>query len=318
MAFELKRPSMTNGLRRLFSFLGLALSIACLVYIGRALVSAAGEGALQSLAYAGYTALAIASTIYCGLLLLLPLAWSVSLRVLGTATAYRRDFGFYGFTQAWKYLPSNLMQFPARQVYALREGWPQRNIAISTVVEIAGQAGAAVAIILASLPLASSELAGILGSSGYSSLAGVSVPALPWVIPTIVIAVAVAAIAALYLRSVPILRASGTALFRTLPVYALFLFGIYGNFVVVAATLGVSAHLFWVGTAAVAAWLGGFLTPGSPAGLGVREVIFIALTGGFLGDDIALSCVLLVRLASLIGDGLFLVVAAFAVRRLSA
>lgn len=50
------------------------------------------------------------------------------------------------------------------------------------------------------------------------------------------------------------------------------------------------------------AWLAGFITPGAPAGLGVREFVFVLMLGPVTGEADALLAAGLLRLASLAGD----------------
>ncbi|KAF1708905.1 hypothetical protein CSC70_12485 [Pseudoxanthomonas kalamensis DSM 18571] len=62
-------------------------------------------------------------------------------------------------------------------------------------------------------------------------------------------------------------------------------------------------QLVWaVGTYAVA-WLAGFIAPGAPAGLGVREAVIVLALGPMAGKDVATTSALFFRLATTIGDG---------------
>lgn len=49
-------------------------------------------------------------------------------------------------------------------------------------------------------------------------------------------------------------------------------------------------------------WLAGFVTPGAPAGLGVREFVFMVILGPTIGESGALIIAGLLRLASVLGD----------------
>ena len=53
------------------------------------------------------------------------------------------------------------------------------------------------------------------------------------------------------------------------------------------------------------AWTLGFLTPGAPAGLGVREAVLVALLTPSAGEPAALTAALAFRAATLGGDLLF-------------
>jgi uncharacterized membrane protein YbhN (UPF0104 family) len=49
-------------------------------------------------------------------------------------------------------------------------------------------------------------------------------------------------------------------------------------------------------------WLAGFVAPGAPAGLGVREGVLVALLGPLLESALVLQIVVAFRLATLVGD----------------
>ncbi len=53
------------------------------------------------------------------------------------------------------------------------------------------------------------------------------------------------------------------------------------------------------------AWLIGFVTPGAPGGLGVREAILTTFLGGVLGEAVAVQAALLFRLVTVLGDLVF-------------
>lgn len=65
----------------------------------------------------------------------------------------------------------------------------------------------------------------------------------------------------------------------------------------------VPAPLFFVGAFATA-WIAGFVVPGAPAGLGVREVVLAAWLGGALPTATVVVLVLALRVATTIGDAI--------------
>ena len=66
------------------------------------------------------------------------------------------------------------------------------------------------------------------------------------------------------------------------------------------------ASVALLAAASAASWLAGFVVIGAPAGLGVREATFVALTGAALGEDHALLLIGLFRIVTFVGDTLFL------------
>ena len=69
-----------------------------------------------------------------------------------------------------------------------------------------------------------------------------------------------------------------------------------------------------VGMAALA-WMAGFVTPGAPAGLGVREAVLLALLERLLTPQQALLVVVLWRVVTTLGDVVFFGIGLWAGRR---
>jgi uncharacterized membrane protein YbhN (UPF0104 family) len=55
----------------------------------------------------------------------------------------------------------------------------------------------------------------------------------------------------------------------------------------------------------IVSWLAGFITPGAPAGVGVREMVIIILLGGVANEASLLMAVVISRMITVIGDLLF-------------
>ncbi|MGK7245410.1 hypothetical protein ACSPAH_07265 [Buttiauxella agrestis] len=68
-------------------------------------------------------------------------------------------------------------------------------------------------------------------------------------------------------------------------------------------------HCLMIGGAYILAWLVGLVTPGAPAGVGVREMILLLLLKGLVTDIDLLMAVLLGRLVTVVGDLIFFVAA---------
>ena len=61
----------------------------------------------------------------------------------------------------------------------------------------------------------------------------------------------------------------------------------------------------------VLAWLAGFVTPGTPAGVGVREIVLLFLLGGQIAQADLLLAVVLGRVVTVMGDLLYFILATF-------
>lgn len=66
--------------------------------------------------------------------------------------------------------------------------------------------------------------------------------------------------------------------------------------------------------AILASWILGFVTPGAPGGLGVREAVLIMLLGGVISEDAIILGVIVNRIISTLGDLLAMAIMMFANR----
>jgi uncharacterized membrane protein YbhN (UPF0104 family) len=95
----------------------------------------------------------------------------------------------------------------------------------------------------------------------------------------------------------------------------LFFLGMGACFLLVSDGLGPSdwpVALSWV----AAAWITGFLVPGAPGGIGVREFVLVLGLGPIIGEPSALLSAALFRLVTMGGDGL-MALAGWSVMRLT-
>ena len=65
------------------------------------------------------------------------------------------------------------------------------------------------------------------------------------------------------------------------------------------------------------AWLAGFLTPGAPSGLGIREAVMVMFLTGFVDDGILVAAMVMHRVLTVIGD-VFAFFVAWAISKMAA
>ena len=63
----------------------------------------------------------------------------------------------------------------------------------------------------------------------------------------------------------------------------------------------------------VLAWLIGLVTPGAPAGLGVREMVLLFLLKGFVSESDLILAVLVGRMVTVVGDGMYFIVSSISI-----
>lgn len=50
------------------------------------------------------------------------------------------------------------------------------------------------------------------------------------------------------------------------------------------------------------AWLVGFITPGAPGGIGIKELVMVAVTGGYIGTDVITLSMVIIRILLVVAD----------------
>ena len=200
-----------------------------------------------------------------------------------------------------KYIPSNVMHYAARHYLCGRFGISHKIVLISNVLEITVIIMAAVVIVGSFLmydpgllPEAIAHYRPLLRSLIAVAVGGITAG--------LVIVIRKKAIA---------VQPSGAAIIKTVLAvfcfYLLFLLlsgtVLYALFrgMTVDAAMG-SGILVRVVFGYVCSWTLGFVTPGAPGGLGVREAAMTAILGPVLGSDIALLGALLFRFSTLLGE----------------
>ncbi len=251
----------------------------------------------------------VAALMYALIIPISAWAWARLLAHQGEAWGVGRLAGLMGIMQLAKYVPGNVAQHASRAALALRAGMGGRALAVTVVQETVLATAASLMVGLPALALSAPGLTQIPE--------GARVPML--------VAGALLALAVLVLGSVTVAPARlachrsrwARALGRagglpgpaaTLPAIVAYmvnylLIGLGLWLVARAAGLPVQVDLALVTAAFSLAWLLGFLAPGAPAGLGVREGIMLILLAGAAPDPDLLLFVMLARAVTLLGDG---------------
>ncbi|MCY4507405.1 MAG: hypothetical protein OXG35_10670 [Acidobacteria bacterium] len=272
---------------------GTALAVLGIAWVAmrfRRYGDALGPAAVPGVVWACAAGLAI---VYAGADALLALAWRALLHTQGTPAGRAWSLQTYGVSQLSKYVPGNVMHLASRQLLGASAGVPHATLAGSSLYELVGLASAGLLLSLLALPL--------IDGSRFR-----------WVTP--------AAGATIVLLALALVRmASGPLTARVLGYHLLFLLTASLTFATPLALLSPDAArtLPWAAAcgAYAAAWLAGFLPPGAPAGLGVREAVLVLLLGGHAAEQDLLPAVVLSRVVTALGDTLFFGAAVWMGRR---
>ncbi len=233
---------------------------------------------------------------YAALLQLVGLAWHRLLTAVdGASLSTMQALVICGRTQIYKYLPSNVLHMVGRYGFAKKAGASNKALAFSQIGELLTIVSAASVLAVA---FAKSTLVRALSLYGYNSqLVGIAIAVVS------IAALAISIILAARLRTAKISYRMLSALAIAFVIYVLFFFGtglllnaLCKRFI---SDVGIM-ELIGIGTTA---WLVGFVVPGAPGGLGVREVLLIAglSTAGLSVSD-ATAVALEYRIVTLAGD----------------
>lgn len=238
-------------------------------------------------------------------------AWLVSLRLAGQRLDFLACARVNLLSQFAKFLPGNVAHHVGRVVLANQAGASTGHVAASILIDLVLLTAAG--SVLALLNLDAADI--LLRSTGWlPSTSALALGAL---------AAALVGLGAAFvlLRWVPALRMkleSAIALVRRLPPVktaaaigaALFYHGCsfaLGSIAVVCLTKSiggeVDVNFLPVLGAYSLAWLAGFVLPGAPAGIGVRDAVMLIALGPYIGEESATLVTALFRLVTTSGDG---------------
>jgi uncharacterized membrane protein YbhN (UPF0104 family) len=192
----------------------------------------------------------------------------------------------YTETQIAKYMPGNVMHFVSRHIYLKHLGIAHRPIVLATMIELGSQAVAAVTAICIFLPFAD-----LTRFQQWEQQASVFLP----IAASFVIFLAVLGL---------MLRGKGHLLPAVILVWArATTFMLFHGVIFQTILFAISGELvLLVVPVAILAWLIGFVTPGAPGGMGVREAVLVALLSTATGHEDILIAALLFRVVTTVGD----------------
>lgn len=213
----------------------------------------------------------------------LGLAWRAVLASSGTNITCRWAIATYAMTHVARYVPGNVFHYAGRQAVGMAAGLPARALARASLLELVMVSASGVVLGLYALPLVTPLVHGAAWSLVVSCVV-VTVP----LIAT---------------------RFWGASLARALALYLGYLMASAATFIVLVRVhggmeLGSVNDLAAVGGAYVAAWLIGMITPGAPAGLGVREAVVLFFLRTSMDAPTLLFAVLATRIIAVCADAL--------------
>jgi hypothetical protein len=296
--------------RKLILWLGRLLMLLSFVYLGNA-IRAQASG-FHGIVFNAAAILSLAALVlfYFSQWIVGASIWRCLLHGGNVYISLRKSFIILGQAQIAKYLPGNVFQYVGRFALSARHAVPAAAVAGTTVIEI-------ILCVVSSALMASPEI--IIAPDSISKW-------MPAINRNIIFALMIAAV----IIGIGILAgaiASGRARKWAVSQQAYLkpsrlIYGI-GQFLFIFAVMGILTWLLahmafntnstlpWYRYAGriTFAWLIGFVAPGAPGGLGIREAITVKMFEDELGEGVALCIALTMRLCNIIGDLLVFLVA---------
>lgn len=238
--------------------------------------------------------------------------WQRLLAGVGLDKPWGELAGIVSVTQIGKYLPGNVAQHIGRAGLALQRGLGPAPLAVTAVVEIvllmlAGMAVGVVALLLSdqslsAMPLANGEAAALIAGLVTAAICGLL--ALRAFGPTLLSRFAPRHAHLLGAAQLP----SVSSIFVAFACYCAVYLAFGAGIVLMAQLLAPEVPQDrWLLVASFAlAWIIGFVTPGAPAGLGVREGIMLLILGTAYPAATASVIVIALRLVTTLCDVLLL------------
>ncbi|SFV34918.1 hypothetical protein SAMN05428990_2893 [Pseudoxanthomonas sp. YR558] len=244
-------------------------------------------GAFEELSFARTASSLLLYIVAC---LVLSLAWPLTLRGIGSPGIPLRPLAALHLrAQLSKYLPGGVFHFAQRHIESLRWGFSHGELTVALAAEAALLLGTASLVAV-----------GIIGDPRLALLPDWLLPltyAMPLVLP----------VAWLGLRMWSRRIDNGMRHIKLVPL--LCVVGIDLAFFLLSGlallTLGnlEGDPAFWLGWLALA-WLCGYLVPGAPGGIGIRETVLVLGLAHAIGSGQALALALAYRVVTLSADGI--------------
>jgi hypothetical protein len=274
--------------RKALHFAGLALFLVSLTYVG--VFAARNWQSIEQTPPLDYDRLALAGVLYALAHPFSAAAWVLGLRGLRQAIPFIAGIRIALATQVGKYLPGNVAHYFARAALAAASGVKVASSGIATLVEIlaallAASLVASVAMLFDPAPIAALHMALARSAALPIAVAALAAIGAGFVLYRFKVpAVAVLAATACLMVNFAFAGLSFLAVVSALS----------GSFLSPAAMIGIFSI----------AWAAGYLVPGAPAGIGIREAILVAWLGPIIGAGPAIACSLLHRVITALVDAM--------------
>lgn len=263
---------------------------------------------------------AVGSVLLASLAILLSATiWHLLLKDQRVETSVRRTLSVFLISQFGKYLPGNVGQFVGRVVLARRNGVPAPISLATMLTEVLWNIGTAMGLAALALYLyvgASLRLLPPWATTAGIFVGFIALLAAPWCGVTL-LKYALPGVVDRVFRGSELRPPTWGVAVRVSLLYVL-------GYVCMGAALNLQAQAFFsvhpaplIETAGwfALAWLAGYILPGAPAGLGVREAAIVVLFAPLYGESVSVALGIMLRCTTTVADLLALLLGALLGRR---
>ena len=207
----------------------------------------------------------------------------------------------YASANIAKYLPGNVMHYASRNIIGSRYGISNKKVLVATVLEVGLKIITAVVLIMT---LAFDYLITVI-IQGYNRYLVIAI----LVISVLMIALLIFVYfkfkddiktEKFFSNVLAVFLLDGVIYLINILCFALIALVIVQDFQLVVSNFMIISGIH------LTAWLVGYLTPGAPGGIGVKEAVMVFLMGGLMVKSDILLVTVLLRAASILGDSLAL------------
>lgn len=229
-------------------------------------------------------------------------AWRILLAAVDTSLSYRQSYAILGISQIGKYLPGNIFHYVGRATLAVRQGIPSSALLISVWFETL-----LVIIVAAVLVMSGAAIDSTLRNWAIVYLSPNSMRVM-WIVLVLILGSGIGLM--FWNVKLDIFRNLrgyiNIALLGKVCLLYLLIFILYGCMVkfitVVLLDAGTSFTLLQAIWRFSLCYLAGFIVPGAPAGIGVREALFTILFSEDLGSGGAAFVAMVFRVVTITTD----------------
>ena len=296
---------------KLFKYIGYLITLIAFIFIGKSIMSVNLQ--IKYIKSPISTALLVIfiSLCYSLIVFVSSCAWKITLEFINNGKlSYKDIIPIYAKSNIGKYLPGNVMQFAGRNILASKLGFKQLDVTFCSLIEIL------------MLLITDCILSFIFAMKTFRNILSDIPLKIPPVIFILICLLSLAIVIFFILKSKIIKQYRHffsvnfiKLLLKLFVVYSFTLI-IPGIFLFLLLKISlyckISLSLFFVIISSYTiSWVLGYIVPGAPGGIGIRESILILILGPFFSNNIVLLAALLLRISSTAGDLLAFLAAYF-------